>query len=99
MTTKFYKYYFKNLDKPLTMEAEDKRTADQMLVQLSLKSKVRMKTADLIDVRIETPLFGITTKTRNDIEWVWVGKDKTSDGWLELDEFERIEDMKKQQKP
>jgi hypothetical protein len=97
MKTKFYKYYFKGLAKPLTMEAEDKRTADRMLVQLSINSKVRMKTADLIDIRIETPLFGITTKTRNNIEWVWVGKDKTSDGWLELEEYERIEEMKKQQ--
>lgn len=95
--TKFYKYYFRGLDKPITMEAEDKTTADQMLVQLSIKSKVRMKTADLIDVRIETPLFGITTKTRNGIEWVWVGKDKTSDGWIELEEYERIEELKKQQ--
>jgi len=76
------------------MEAKDKRAADQMLVQLSLKSKVRIKTNDLIDVRIETPLFGITTKTRNKIEWVWVGKDKTSDGWLELEEYERIENFK-----
>ena len=79
------------------MEAEDRATADQMLVQLSVKSKVRMKTADLYDIRIETPLFGITTKTRNNIEWVWVGKDKTSDGWLELEEYERIEKMKKEQ--
>ena len=78
------------------MEAEDRATADQMLVQLSVKSKVRMKTSDLIDIRIETPLFGITTKTRNNIEWVWVGKDKTSDGWIELEEYERIEKMKKQ---
>jgi hypothetical protein len=76
------------------MEAEDRNTADQMLVQLSVKSKVRMKTSDLIDIRIETPLFGITTKTRNNIEWVWVGKDKTSDGWIELEEYERIEKMK-----
>ena len=98
MNTKFYKYYFRGLDKPLTMEAEDKRTADQMLVQLSLKSKVRMRTADLIDIRIETPLFGITTKTRNGFVWFWVGKDKTSDGWLELEEYDRIENMKKQQK-
>lgn len=95
--TKFYKYYFKGMDKPITMEAEDKKTADSMLVKLSINSKVRMKTADLIDVRIETPLFGITTKIRKDIEWVWVGKDKTSDGWLELEEYERIEEMKKQQ--
>jgi len=92
--TKFYKYFFRGLDKPIIMEAKDKRAADQMLVQLSLKSKVRIKTNDLIDVRIETPLFGITTKTRNKIEWVWVGKDKTSDGWLELEEYERIENFK-----
>lgn len=95
--TKFYKYYFRGLEKPLIMEAEDKKTADQMLVQLSIKSKVRMKTADLYDVRIETPLFGITTKIRNNTEWVWVGKDKTSDGWLELEEYERIEKMKQKE--
>jgi hypothetical protein len=95
--TKFYKYYFRGLDKPITMEAEDRNTADEMLVQLSIKSKVRMKTADLIDLRIETPLFGITTKMRNNIEWVWVGKDKTSDGWIELEEYERIEKMKQQE--
>jgi hypothetical protein len=81
------------MDKPLIMEAEDKRLADQMLVQLSINSKVRMKTSDLIDVRIETPLFGITTKIRNGIELVWVGKDKTSDGWLELEEYQRIENI------
>ena len=92
--TKFYKYYFRGMEKPLTMEAEDKQTADQMLVQLSIKSKVRMKTADLIDIRIETPLFGITTKKRSGIDYVWVGKDKTSDGWLELEEYERIESLK-----
>lgn len=95
MKTMFYKYYFRGMDKPIIMEAEDRQTADQMLVQLSVKSKVRMKTADLIDVRIETPLFGITTKKRNGIEYVWVGKEKTSDGWLELKEYERIEKMKK----
>jgi hypothetical protein len=89
--TKFYKYYFKNLDKPIVMEAEDKFTADQMLVQLSVKSKVRMKTSDLIDVRIETPLRGITTKKRNGIEYVWVGKDKTSDGWIALEEFDKLQ--------
>jgi len=94
--TKFYKYLFLGMDKYITMEAEDRNTADQMLVQLSIKSKVKMKTNELIDLRVETPLFGITTKIRNDIEWVWVGKDKTSDGWLELEEYERIEEMKQQ---
>jgi hypothetical protein len=93
--TKFYRYYFKGMEKPITMEAEDKATADKMLIQLSINSKVRMRTSDLIDIRIETPLFGITTKKRNDIEYVWVGKEKTSDGWLELQEYERIEKIKK----
>ena len=95
--TRFYKYFFKGLEKPLIMEAEDKNTADRMLVQLSINSKVRMRTSDLIDVRIETPLFGITTKNRKGIELVWVGKDKTSDGWLELEEYERLEKLQRQQ--
>ena len=93
--TKFYKYLFLGMDKYITMEAEDRNTADQMLVQLSIKSKVKIKINQLIDLRVETPLFGITTKIRNDIEWVWVGKDKTSDGWLELEKYEIIENQKK----
>ena len=51
--TKFYKYYFRGLDKPLIMEAEDKYTADQMLVQLSIKSKVRRKLLTLLTLGLK----------------------------------------------
>ena len=85
------------MDKPITMEAVDRATADKMLVQLSINSKVRMKVNDLIDVRIETPLFGISTKTRKGEEYVWVGKENTSDGWLLQSEYDAIENLKQQQ--
>lgn len=93
---RFYKYFFMNLDKPITMEAESRDMADSMLQQLSIKSKVKIDLKRLIDVRIETPLFGISEKKRQGKELVWVGKDYTSDGWMDKNEYEQIEKMKKQ---
>ena len=47
-------------------------------------------------MRVETPLMGISVKKRNGISMVWVGKEYTSDGWLEQDEYDRIEKLKNQ---
>jgi hypothetical protein len=93
---RFYKYFFINLDKPIIMEAESREIANDMLRQLSINSRVKIDLKRLIDVRIETPLFGISEKKRQGKELVWVGKDYTSDGWMEKNEYEQIEKMKKQ---
>jgi hypothetical protein len=39
LKTRFYKYFFLGLEKPIIMEAESKNDADQMLVELQYKSK------------------------------------------------------------
>ena len=93
---RFYKYYFRDLDKPVIMETTDKASADKMLKQLSQKSNTYIDMRRLEDFKVETPLVGISVKKRNGENLVWVGKEFTSDGWLLQEEFDKIENLKKQ---
>lgn len=88
--TRFYKYYFKNVDKPIIMEAENRATADDMLRELAKKPKVDIDFKNLQDIRMETPIVGISKKTRKEVDYTWVGKEHTSDGWMENTQFESI---------
>ena len=96
MKTRFYKYYFQGMDKPVIMEAEDRYLAYDMLKQLSHKSQTKIDMNKLEDMRVETPLIGISTKKRNGIDFTWVGKQHTSDGWLESEQYQEIQKLKKQ---
>jgi len=96
MKTRFYKYYFQGMDKPVIMEAEDRYIAYDMLKQLSHKSQTKIDMNKLEDMRVETPLIGISTKKRNGIDFTWVGKQHTSDGWLESEQYQEIQKLKKQ---
>lgn len=96
MKTRFYKFFFKGMEKPIVMEAEDKYIAYEMLKQLSYKSQTKIDMSKLEDIRLETPLVGISTKKRNGIDLTWVSKKYTSDGWLETEEFKNIQELKTQ---
>lgn len=94
MKTRFYKYFFLGVEKPIIMEAENKTDADQMIVQLQYKSQTSIDFNKLVDVRVETPIVGISTRKRKGNDFVWVGKEYTSDGWLEKEEYDRINNLK-----
>jgi hypothetical protein len=94
---RFYKYYFTGNDKPVIMEAEDRLTADQMMQQLKQNTTAKLSAKDLIDIRVETPIIGISKRKRHNQEYVWVGKEFTSDGWLLQSEYDEIQKLKQQQ--
>lgn len=94
---RFYKYYFKGVDKPVIMEAEDRNTADRMMQQLKETTNADISPKNLIDVRVETPIAGISKRKRKNQDFVWVGKEFTSDGWLLQSEYDDIEKLKQQQ--
>jgi hypothetical protein len=88
---KFYKYFFKGIEKPVIMEAESKDIADNMLAQLGQNSQTNINMSLLEDVRIEMPILGVSKKKRKGIDFVWVGKENSSDGWIEKTQFDEIE--------
>ena len=94
---RFYKYYFTGKDKPVIMEAEDRLTADQMMQQLKQNTTAKLSAKDLIDIRVETPIVGISKRKRHNQEYVWVGTEFTSDGWLLQSEYDEIQKLKQRQ--
>jgi peptide deformylase len=91
---RFYKYYFLGVDKPVIMEAEDRLTADQMMQKLKENTSVNLSAKNLIDIRVETPIVGISKRKRHNKEYVWVGNEFTSDGWLLQSEYDEIRKLK-----
>jgi len=90
LKTRFYKYYFIGVEKPVIMEAETKNDADAMLVELQKRSKTNIDFSKLIDTRVETPIVGISTKKRKGLDMVWVGKEYSNDGWITQEEYNQI---------
>lgn len=95
---RFYKYYFTGKDKPVIMEAENRITADQMMQQLKQNTTVNLSAKDLIDIRVETPIIGISKRKRHNQDYVWVGNEFTSDGWLLQTEYDEIQKLKNNNK-
>jgi peptide deformylase len=91
---RFYKYYFLGVDKPVIMEAEDRTTADQMMQKLKENTSVNLSAKNLIDIRVETPIVGISKRKRHNKDYVWVGNEFTNDGWLLQTEYDEIEKLK-----
>jgi hypothetical protein len=91
---RFYKYYFRGVDKPVIMEAVDRTTADQMMQQLKQTTTANLSAKDLIDIRVETPIIGISKRKRQNQDYVWVGNEFTSDGWLLQSEYDEIQKLK-----
>ena len=80
------------------MEAEDRLTADQMMQKLKENTSVNLSAKNLIDIRVETPIIGISKRKRHNQEYVWVGNEFTSDGWLLQTEYDEIEKLKNNNK-
>jgi hypothetical protein len=76
------------------MEAVDRTSADQMMQQLKQTTTVNLSAKDLIDIRVETPIIGISKRKKNNQEYVWVGTEFTSDGWLLQTEYDEIQKLK-----
>jgi len=86
----FYKYYFRDIDKPIIIEATDKMTSYEMLKELGRRSNTPIDMNKLIDMRLEKPIFGISKRKKKGLDYLWVGIDKTPSGWMLKTEFEEI---------
>jgi hypothetical protein len=79
MTTKFYKYFFEGKEKPIIIEAISKQSAHHALQQVlpTLKEK-GYDLRDLKDMKIETPIVGVSRKQHQGKNFVW-----SNEGWVQ----------------
>lgn len=79
MSIKFYRYYFKDKEKPVTIEAISKQAANHALESLMPKLKDKgYSLENLLDVKVETPIEGVSTKKNQGKNFIW-----TTEGWIE----------------
>lgn len=79
MSIKFYRYYFKDKEKPITIEAISKQAANYAIENLMPQLKAKgYKLEDLVDVKVETPVVGVSTKKNQGKNFIW-----TTEGWIE----------------
>lgn len=89
-TIKRYKYYFQQLKEPIIIEAESRNKADSILISLNNKSGSWMKMNDLVDMRIESLVIGVSNKKIKEKNYIWVGKKYTHNGWMEEEKYLKI---------
>jgi hypothetical protein len=80
MSIKLYRYYFNGKEKPVTIEAISKYAADHAMMQLIPKIEAKgYYRENLRDVKVETPIAGVSTKRVDGKILVWT----TDGGWIE----------------
>ena len=87
---KRYKYYFQQLKEPIVIEAESRNKADSILIGLNHKVGNWMNINDLIDLRIESLVIGVSNKKIKDKNHIWVGLSYSESGWIEEAEYLKI---------
>ena len=86
---KFYHFFFSGVEKPIIMEAKSRELADAMLEEFGSRIGNPIPYDRLQDIRVEVPVTGISTRIRNGETYVWVGSDRSADGWMLEEEFKK----------
>jgi|694.fasta_scaffold12565_1 hypothetical protein len=79
MSIKFYKFYFSDQSKPVTIEAVSKQAAYHGLEQIMPNIEEHgYQIQNLVDVKVESPIVGVSKKKHKGKTFIW-----TPEGWLE----------------
>ena len=75
----FYKYFFEGKEKPIIIEAISKQSAHHALQQVlpTLQEK-GYDLRDLKDMKVETPIVGVSRKQHQGKNFVW-----SNEGWVQ----------------
>lgn len=84
---RFYNYYFYGVEKPLTIEAISKQEARDMMQTIMPNLSDKYRDSKIIGETITIPLKGVSEKIVRGVKYIWVGTDKSRDGWLPEDRY------------
>jgi hypothetical protein len=80
---RFYNYYFLEVKEPLTIEANSKQEARDIMKSILPKLSPKYRDSKIIGETIVIPLRGVSEKVVKGTKYIWVGLDKTQNGWME----------------
>lgn len=86
-TIRIYMFYFAGYDEPLCIEAKNKQAAIDYLAEELESYHPQLLNIEVVDIKVQTPVYGITEKTEKGINYVWAGYDQLPAGWMIKDDF------------
>ena len=88
-TILFYQYYFEGRKDPVDIMAPSRKQADELIKAGMQAYEIK---ENYIDVRVFTPVAGVTRYDKDGVTMVWVGLDNSASGFLTEPEFEIIKE-------
>lgn len=92
---RFYNYYFLGHEKPLTIEARSKHEARNIMRGIHHKLSPKYNQSKIVGETVVIPLKGISEKVVKGVKYIWVGEDKSPNGWITEAEFKQIVNQNK----
>jgi hypothetical protein len=92
---RFYNYYFFEVEQPLTIEARSKVEARAIIDKLMPNLSDKYRESKIVGETIVIPLKGVSEKVVRGVKFIWVGEDKSTNGWLSEDAYQRAIKMSK----
>ena len=86
---RFYNYYFHEIEKPITIEANNKQQARMIMKDIVDKLSDKYKESKIVGETIIIPLLGVSEKVVKGVKYIWVGESKAKSGWLPENEYRR----------
>lgn len=86
---RIYHYYYHEIKTPIKIEARTKQEARAMLDNLFDRLPEEYKNSKIVGESVVFPLKGISEKTIKGVKYIWVGEDKSANGWMEEKQYLR----------
>jgi len=90
-TIRFYKYKFAGFEKPVIVEAYNKKQAREAL-KFFINNNPQYFNVPIINESLSLPIMGETTRVINGVEHVWVGS-YSLNNWMTMDDFKKLEEL------
>jgi hypothetical protein len=88
-TIRLYRYYFLGVPKPVIIQAYNKAEARSTIERIWSRLAKEYQQSRIIGETVSLPVFGVSTRQEGEENFVWVGKDYSSSGWMKSNEFEK----------
>lgn len=86
-TIRIYSYFFYGIEKPIKIEAYNKQQSRQILEQIIPTLPMEYQQSKVVGESVVVPLRGVTEKFVKGVKFIWVGTDKSANGWMSEREY------------
>lgn len=80
---KLYKYIFEGIDKPVIIQARNRNQAREAIRRYVAQLAPQYQNFKIVGESVTVPAKGVSKKSENNKNYIWVGESKSKDGWME----------------